>query len=212
MQAFIFTIVLFLLTSMGLKAQAQYEQELTRAFELWQDQKPQEAANLFERIATAEGEKWLPYYYASQVKIVESFPITNRAKKELLLNEAQDLLDKARNLEGDEVEIMILQAMLHTSKLTIDPATYGMTLAPVISGIYAEASKKAPKNPRLILSKTEWDMGSASYFGEDPKKYCPTLEAGLTLFTDEDQAPTVAPTWGKDRIEKLIARTCGSEN
>lgn len=212
MQALIFTILLFLLTSVGLNAQNQYEEEMTKGLELWQDQKPQEAANLFERIATAEEEKWLPYYYASRVKIVESFPITNRAKKEQLLKEAQNLLDKARNLEGDEVEIMILQAMLHTSKLTIDPATYGMTLAPVISGIYAEASKKAPKNPRLVLSKTEWDMGSAAYYGEDPKKYCPNLKAGLALFENEDHAPTVGPTWGKDRLQKLIAQTCGSEN
>lgn len=212
MQALIFTIVLFLLTSMGLHAQSQYEEELSRAFELWQDQKPQEAANLFERIATAEGEKWLPFYYASQVKIVESFPITNRTKKEQLLKEAQGFLDKAIELEGDEVELMILQAMLHTSRLTIDPATYGMTLAPVISGIYAEASKKDPKNPRLVLSKTEWDMGSAAYYGEDPTKYCPELKAGLELFANEDHAPTIAPAWGKDRLQKLIAQTCKSEN
>jgi hypothetical protein len=212
MQAFIIAIVLSLFAAIGLNAQTQYEQEMTRALELWEDQKPEEAANLFERIAGAEAENWLPYYYASQIKIVESFPMTNRAQKEQMLKEAQNLLDKAKNRDADTVEIMILQAMLHTSRLIIDPSTYGMKLAPVISGIYTEASKLAPNNPRLFLSKTEWDMGTAAYYGEDPTKYCPTLEAGFVLFAEEDYAPTVAPTWGKDRLQKLIAQTCGSEN
>ncbi|WP_029034589.1 hypothetical protein [Salinimicrobium terrae] len=212
MQALIVTIVLSLLMAVGLNAQTHYEEKMTTAFELWQDQKPEDAANLFERIAIGEEEKWLPYYYAAQVKIVESFPKSNRVKKEQLLKEAQSFLDKAIKRNGDEVELMILQAMLHTSRLTLDPSTYGMTLAPVISGIYAEASKKAPKNPRLVLSKAEWDMGSAAYFGESPTKYCPNLKAGLELFAEEDYTPTIAPSWGKDRLQFLLAQTCGSEN
>lgn len=212
MQTFIITIVLFLCSSMGMKAQTHYEQELTTALELWQDQKPQEAAKLFEHIATAEGKKWLPYYYSSQIKIVESFDMTNRTKKEQLLREAQGLLNKAKELEADEVELMVLQAMLHTSRLTIDPDTYGMSLAPVITEIYAEAAKIAPENPRLVLSKTEWEIGSAPYYGEDPKIYCPDLKAGLALFENEDDAPTQAPTWGKERLQRLIAQTCDREN
>jgi hypothetical protein len=211
MQAFIITIALSLFTAIGLNAQTQYEQEMTRALELWEDQKPEEAANLFERIAGAEAENWLPYYYAAQIKIVESFPVTNRVQKEQMLTEAQNLLDKAKNRNADKVEIMILQAMLHTSRLTIDPSTYGMKLAPVISGIYTEASKIEPNNPRLFLSKTEWDMGTAAYYGEDPKKYCPTLEAGLELFAEEDHAPTIAPTWGEQRMKKLIEQTCNNK-
>ncbi|MGI0106535.1 hypothetical protein [Salinimicrobium sp. WS361] len=211
MQAFIITVALSLFTAIGLNAQTQYEQEMTRALELWEDQKPEEAANLFERIAGAEAENWLPYYYASQIKIVESFPVTNRAQKEKMLKEAQNLLDKAKNRNADKVEIMILQAMLHTSRLTIDPSTYGMKLAPVISGIYSEASKLDPDNPRLFLSKTEWDMGTAAYYGEDPTKYCPTLEAGLELFAEEDHAPTVAPAWGEERMKKLIEQTCNNK-
>lgn len=208
MQTLIITLALSLLTAVGLNAQNRYEEEMTKAFELWQDQKPEEAANLFERIAAAGEENWLPFYYASQIKVVQSFPMTNRVKKEQLLKDAQNLLDKAKAKEGDEVELMILQAMLHTARLTIDPSTYGMKLSPVISGIYSEAAKLEPDNPRLVLSKTEWDMGSAAYFGEDPSKYCPQLQAGLELFGEEIKSPTVAPVWGKERLQMLIAQTC----
>lgn len=211
MKAIIFYILTGLIAALGANAQSQYDSGMTRAFEHWRNQNPVEAANLFERIAKAENDQWLPYYYASQVKILQSFSMNNVALKEKLLNEAQQLLNEAKQNGGDKVELMILQAMLHTARLTIDPAVYGMKLSPVISGIYAEASKLAPENPRLVLSKTEWNMGSAQYFGEDPAKYCPELKAGLGLFENEDHSPTVAPAWGKERLQMLIAQTCQNE-
>ena len=38
----------------------KYQQGMTKAFDLWKNDKPWEAANLFERIATAEPDNWLP--------------------------------------------------------------------------------------------------------------------------------------------------------
>ena len=201
-------ILLGLLSAMTTQAQTPYETTMTEAFNYWRNDNPTEAANLFERVATAEKENWLPFYYAAQVKIVQSFPMTDAAKKEQLLNRAQELLDRAKMPEADEAELMILQAMLHTARLTVDPATYAMQLSPVISGLYAEAAKLAPENPRLALSQTEWKMGSAQYFGEDPAKFCPDLKAARKLFDKEEHPATVAPAWGKERLEMLIAETC----
>lgn len=210
MQTLILSLILFVFSAFGAFGQANYEDQMAQAFDLWKKGEPVEAANLFERIATAE-QHWLPYYYASQVKIVESFPMTDVVKKEQTLKEAQRLLDRAKSLEGDEVELMVLQAMLHTATLTIDPSIYAMKLSPVISGIYAEAFQKAPENPRLALSRTEWNLGSARYFGEDPTRYCPDLKAALELYAQETHAATVAPAWGKERLQMLISTTCGEQ-
>lgn len=211
MKAIVFYIVLGLISAMDTQAQPTYNTKMSEALEYWENDKPVEAANLFEQIAKAEENNWLPYYYASQVKILQSFPMDRPAEKEELLNEAQKLLDEAKNAGGDEVELLVLQAMLHTARVTIDPSVYGMELSPVISGIYAEAYKLAPDNPRLALSKTEWNIGSARYFGEDPTQYCPDLRAGLEMFAKEEQVATVAPAWGKDRLQTLLAQTCGEK-
>lgn len=208
MKAIIVYILLGLISAMSTHAQSPYDAGMTEAFELWRNEKPTEAANLFERIAKAENDNWLPYYYASQVKIVQSFPMTQPAMKEQLLNEAQELLDEAKGQGGDEVELLVLQAMLHTARLTVDPAVYAMKLSPVITDLYTKASKLAPENPRLALSRTEWNMGSARYFGEDPKVYCPDLKDGLKLFEKEERSPMIAPAWGKERLQMLIAQTC----
>lgn len=202
-------LILGFLLGISANAQSQYEKGMNEAFTLLENNQYMEAGNLFERIAKAEKENWLPYYYASQIKIIASFSNNNSVKKEQQLEEAQNLLDQARNFGGREnAEIMVLQAMLHTSRLTIDPNLYGMKLSPVINRIYNDAFEKAPNNPRVIVSKAEWDINSARFFGEDPEKYCEDLQNGLRLFGKEKAPEKFYPSWGEDRARKLVAATC----
>ena len=212
MKIFLYTCLIGLMAGFAANAQSKYDTGMEKAFELWEQQKPIEAANLFERIANAEKEEWLPYYYAAQLKIIESFSMTDRSKKEQQIDEAQDLLDQAASFAGENnVEVAILQAMLHTSRLTMDPSIYGMKLSPVINSIYEKALKEAPGNPRVVLSKAEWDMGSARFFGENPAKYCDDLKLSVELFDKEHPEGKYAPSWGKDRAQMLIANNCGSK-
>ena len=213
MKAIIHTIIVSLFTFIAAHSQSQYESGMQKAFENWQQGESTQAANMFERIGRAEEEKWLPFYYAAQIQIVESFDMTNRVQKEQQLKEAQELLNEAKAIAGEgNVELEILQAMLHTSYITLDPGTYGMKLSPVITNIYETAAAEAPDNPRVALSRAEWNMGSAQFFGEDPAKFCPDLEAALLLFEAEEPAETFAPRWGKDRTQMLIAHTCGEKS
>lgn len=103
---------------------------------------------------------------------------------------------------------MVLQALLHTSYLTLDPKAYGMKLSPVIGEIYSTASQKAPRNPRVVLARAEWNMGAAKFVGEDPKQYCKDVEASLELFTDFKPKEQFAPSWGEDRAKSLISTIC----
>lgn len=200
--------ILALFMSMNLNAQSSYEDNMSLAFELWDANKDKEAANLFQQIAGNEKENWLPYYYASQVKIVQSFALNDQIAKEKLLEEAQQLLHESKTAGGDEIELMVLQAMLHTSRLTMDPLRYGRELSPVITGIYATASDKAPQNPRVVLERAEWNIGSARFHGEDPAKYCSELKQSLELFEKEEAPANFTPIWGADRAKKLISQIC----
>ncbi len=212
MREFLYTCLIGLISGFTANAQSQYETAMNQAFELWQMQKPIEAANLFERIAKAEEDEWLPYYYAAQVNIIGSFSMTDKSRKEQQLKEAQDLLNQAATFSnGGNVEIDILQAMLHTSYLTLDPSVYGMKLSPVINNIYNEALRKAPDNPRVVLSKAEWDMGSAQFFGEDPKKYCDDLQTSLKLFDKMVKEEKFYPAWGNERAKMLVSRNCADK-
>lgn len=213
MKKLLITCLLNLIIGATAIAQSQYELGMEKALALMENNEPKKASDLFERLAEAEKDNWLPYYYASQIKIIESLSMNDMVKKEQQLEEAQELLDQALLFaEEDSVEVMVLQAMLHTSRLTIDPNLYGMNLSPIITRIYTNASEKAPNNPRVMMSKAEWNMGAAKYFGEDPKQYCDEIQASLELYGKEVVQKKYYPSWGEDRAKMLIARNCADRD
>lgn len=198
-------IYLVILATSLVTAQTSYETGMKKAFELWEQNKTVEASNLFERIAKAETDNWLPAYYASQVLIMDGFSkLKDKEALETQLTKAQELLNNATAISKENVEIMVLQAVLHTVYVASDGATYGMTLAPKVSKIYAEAYKLDPTNPRVVLNKADWDMGSARYFGQDTAPFCKDIEKSIELFANFKPETEFHPNWGKERAEEVL--------
>ncbi len=201
-------LAIVLIGSTLVNAQDRYSSGMEKAFELWQNQKTTEASNLFERIATAEPDKWLPYYYVSQINTVISFGEKDEEKLSKQLEKAKEFLDVAKAISPDNPEILIQEALINTAWIAFDGATYGMTLSPKNVQLYQKALEIAPDNPRVILSKAEWDMGSARYFGKDVTPYCKDVERALELFATFKSETPFYPTWGKERAEEVL-KSCG---
>ncbi|MFY7671428.1 hypothetical protein ACOSP6_10135 [Tenacibaculum sp. MEBiC06402] len=196
-------LLIIVLISTNIVAQSKYEKGMTKAFELWSQQKTTEACQLFERITKAEPEKWLPPYYVATLEILGSFGIKDEAKLNSKLIKAQEYLDLAKSLSPNNPEIMINQALLNTAYIAFDGQKYGMTLSGKNSMIYAEALKIAPKNPRVVLGKAEWDMGAARYFNQPIEPYCKDVEKSIELFAVEE-LPQFYPKYGKDRAKEVL--------
>lgn len=191
--------ITLLLLGTTVSGQDQYTKGMQKAFALWGEGKTADASNLFERIASAEPDNWLPFYYAAQVNTVASFGEKDEAKLTQQLEKAQEYTDLAKAISPDNSEIMVQQAMVHTAWVAFDGATHGMTLAPKVASIYAKAAELDPNNPRVIFSKAEWDMGSARYFGGDMAPYCKDVERSIELFDNFKPESEFHPNWGKDR-------------
>ncbi len=189
-------------------AQDRYATGMEKAFALWEEQKMMEASHLFERIATAEPDKWLPYYYVSQINTMISFGETDEAKLSNQLEKAKEFLDVAKAISPNNPELLIQEALINTAWIAFDGATYGMTLSPKNAQLYQKALEIAPKNPRVILSKAEWDMGSARYFGKDITPYCKDVERALELFATFNSEIPFYPTWGEERAKEVL-ENCG---
>jgi hypothetical protein len=197
-------IIVAFLVSVVATAQSNYEQGMQKAFKLWGSNSPTEASNLFERIANAELDNWLPPYYAAQINIVNSFGEKNEEKLSGQLKKAQDLINDATAISKDNPEILVLQALLHTAWVAYDGATYGMTLSGKVVELYTKAEMLAPENPRVVYCKAEWNIGSARYFGQDTKPFCNDLERSLELFANFKPETPFSPNWGKDRVVMLL--------
>jgi len=185
-------------------AQDQYTKGMEKAFELWSENKPVEASNLFERIATVEMDNWLPSYYVSQINTLISFGEKDKEKLSRQLEKAQEFVDLAKAISPDNPEILVQQAMIHTAWVAFDGATYGMTLSGKVAALYKKALQLSADNPRVVFSKAEWDMGSARFFGQDTTPYCKDVEHSLELFTNFKPETPFHPNWGKERAEAIL--------
>ncbi|MDO1514498.1 hypothetical protein Q2T41_17735 [Maribacter confluentis] len=194
----------FVLT-LQLTAQTPYETGMNNAFALWQDQKNTEAVQLFERIAAAESDNWLPPYYAGLIEIVSSFGLKDEALLTTKLTRAKTFLDAASEISENNPEILISYALLNTAYIAFDGAKYGMTLSAENAAIYEKAQKIAPNNPRVVLSKAEWDMGSARFFGKSIAPFCADIERAIGLFQEEEQTIKYYPYSGLDRAKEISA-------
>ncbi|GLU44317.1 M48 family metallopeptidase [Allomuricauda sp. NBRC 101325] len=198
-------VLLMCLGTTAIFAQDRYTKGMEKAFELWKEQKFVDASNLFERIATAEPDNWLPYYYVSQINTVISFGEKDEEKLSKQLAKAKEFIDVAHAISPNNPEILIQEALINTAWIAFDGATYGMTMSMKNTQLYQKALELAPDNPRVIFSKAEWDMGSARYFGKDTAPYCKDVEKALELFATFKSDTPFYPSWGKERAEQVLA-------
>lgn len=196
-------IILVLIVSGVISSQTNYEKGMQNAFDLWESN-PMEASNLFERIAKAEPDNWLPSYYAAQINIVNSFGEQDKEKLTARLAKAQNLLNESKAIFKDNSELLVMEALLNTAWVAYDGATYGMTLTGKIVALYAQAEQIAPQNPRVVLNKAEWAMGSARFFGQDVAPFCKDVEQALELFANFKPESSFHPKWGKERAEQIL--------
>lgn len=189
-------------------APTKYQQGMQKAFKLWEEDKDWEAANVFERIAVAEPDNWLPPYYVAQINVINSFTEKDKTKLTAQLKKAQDFINDATAISKDNPDLLVLQAQLYTAWIVYDGQQYGMTYSGKASELYNRASALAPENPRMILAKAEWDMGTAKYFGQSVESYCKDIQRAIDLFASFKPAGEFYPTYGEERAKQVQAESC----
>ncbi len=197
MTKFIFAIVLFL-GNLG-SAQGKFEEGMGKAFQLWGEGKPSEASALFERIASAEKNSWLPNYYVALVNTTTAFGTKDREHMTALLDKAQVALDKEMDKAPENPELMVMQAMIYTAWIAFDPMTYAMKYSAQVMDLYAKAEAIAPDNPRVVFGKAEFEIGGARFFGNDITPMCERVRKAVDLFGKFKPETPFHPKWGLDR-------------
>jgi hypothetical protein len=201
-------VFLSLLFSTVMLAQSKFETGMKKGMELWNSGKTTEATALFERIAAAEPNEWLPNYYVALVNTTSAFYIKDKTQITALLNQAQSALDIEMAKNAENAELLVVQALIYTAYIVQDPMTNGQKYSPIIMGLYAKAEKLAPENPRVVFSKADFEIGGAKFWGKDTKPMCEQVARSISLFEKEQPATPFAPTWGKERAQQVLA-ACG---
>lgn len=185
-------------------AQGQFEKGMTKAFELWGQGKNTEASNMFERIAAAEQNNWLPNYYVALVNTTAAFKTKDKDQISSLLTKAQNALDTEVAKDDKNPELMVVQAMILTAWIVYDPMSNGQKFSGKVMKIYGEAEALAPENPRVVFSKAEFEIGGAKFWGTDIKPICAQIEKAVGLFATFKPETPFSPNWGAERAAEAL--------
>jgi hypothetical protein len=161
-------------------------------------------ANNFERIALAENNKWLPYYYDSFLYVLASYADSSKTQKDLYLDKAVGSINKADSLEPDNSEIYTLKGMISQARMQIDPMNRWQKYGAEASNNFKKAAEIDSLNPR-----PEYLIGIGVYytpqqFGGGPANAKPILENSKKKYGQFVPANDLMPNWGKEEVEKYL--------
>lgn len=161
-------------------------------------------SNNFERIANAEKNQWLPFYYAALMQVNYGFMSGDMSGMDPVADRAELLLNKADSLMPGNSEISCVKALIATARMVVNPMQRYMQYGPQIEENLEKAKKEDPSNPRPDYMKGENLKNTPEQFGGGCANALPFLQSAKEKFTAFKPASELYPNWGLNRTEMLL--------
>lgn len=203
MKKLLITAALTLFSVMSF-AQTAYEKAMTE--KIGQAEKMLSAdeftalANDFVRIGNKEKTQWLPYYYAALTTIQKGRTLMQAGKTNELdpiADEAQKYLDQSVELNKENAENYILQKMIHSLKMMVNPMERFQTEGTLAAQALAKATALDKDNPRITLLNAEDTYFTPEQFGGSKEKGLELFKKALEQYGQYKPASSMSPNWGK---------------
>ncbi|MEZ5071075.1 MAG: hypothetical protein R2751_08920 [Bacteroidales bacterium] len=163
-------------------------------------------ANRFERIARAEKDRWLPYYYSAYALILQTYEMEVGPERDPVLDRAQELLDQAFDLAPEESELFVLQAFLLPSRILVDPMSRGMALLDRVFSSLNRAKSLDPENPRIYFLEGMNRINLPAAMGGGEEEGLALLRKALDLYENQSDLPFLAPDWGEEAVRQELMK------
>ena len=169
----------------------------------------QAVINNLSRIGEAEGDRWEPYYYSAFGYLRMSEMFEKADDKDKYLDLAMKEVEKGEAIKPNDSELESMRGYIHMIKLTVDPATRGMTYSGLAFTSFQKAIKLNPDNPRAHFLMGRMQYGTAQFMGGSTDEACGSLFKAKVLFEKEEKSENpFAPSWGKKGTEESIQKLC----
>lgn len=155
-------------------------------------------ADKFERIAIAEKNEWLPYYYGCYASILMSFNESDGVNKDKILDRAQQMLDAAFTITKDESELHVLQAFLYPGRILVDPIGRGMIYMEKCFTSLEKAKSLNPENPRTYFLLAINKLNMPPSMGGGPEVAKPIFLEAEKKFKAFQSDDPLWPAWGEE--------------
>ncbi len=172
-----------------------------------------ELANAFERIADAEKNQGLAYYYAAYCNASAGTLVgaggdmmaAKADKTDPYADKADKQIKKAEELMKSNSEIFIVKKMIATLRMLGDPMNRYMTYGPEAQAALDEAKKLDPNNPRVYLLEAQDKYYTPEQFGGSKDEAKVLFEIAQKLFETFKPETSIHPNWGKNQVTYFLS-------
>lgn len=172
-----------------------------------------ELANAFERIADAEKNQWLAFYYAAFCNASAGLMAGSGGdmmaakadKTDPYADKAEKLLSKAEELMKDNSEIFVVKKMIATLRMIGDPMNRYMAYGPEAAAALETAKKLDSNNPRIYLLEGEDKYQTPEQWGGSKEDAKILFEKSLGLFNTYKPETNISPNWGKNQLQYFLS-------
>jgi len=171
----------------------------------------QQIANSFERIAKAEGDKWLPYYYAAYLLTLTTYIDSTGIDKDAVLDKAEELLSLADSLSPDNSEIYAVKAMIAQGRLIVDPQNRWMKYGQLFNNYINKSKELDPNNPRPDFLYAQNIMHTPEQFGGGKEKALPHFKSAEGKYNNFKPETELHPDWGRELTMEILKDIEGNE-
>lgn len=161
-------------------------------------------ANSFERIASAEKDKWLPYYYSAFMYVLASYSDSSNTRKDIYLDKAVNFNNVADSLQPKNSEIYTLKGMIAQARMQIDPMNRWQKYGAEADRNFTEAMKIDTLNPRPEYLIGVGLFYTPKQFGGGPTTAKPVLERSFRKYEQFVPENDLMPAWGKEEVLQFL--------
>ena len=155
-----------------------------------------------ERAATVAPKDWLPRYYQAYALVISVFQSKEDGDaKDKTLDQAETALGQARQLHGDESELLTLQAYAYQARLGIAPMSRSQKYSELVGEAVAQAQALNPANPRPYLVEANNVYFTPKMFGGGAAAAKPMFDQAQAKFAAFVPAGPLAPNWGQRQLQ-----------
>ena len=172
-----------------------------------------ELANAFERIADAEKNQWIAYYYAAYCNATAGTLVgaggdmmaAKADKTDPYADKADKQISKAEELMKNNSEIFVVKKMIATLRMLGDPMNRYMTYGPEATAMLEEAKKLNPDNPRVYVLEAQDKYYTPEQFGGSKDEAKVLFEKAQKLFETFKPETNIHPNWGKGQVTYFLS-------
>jgi hypothetical protein len=166
----------------------------------------------FERIAEAEKNQWLPYYYVALGNVMsgtmglgDNLYGNNIEKTDPKADAADKALNKAISLSKETSETWVIRKMIISLRMLGDVMNRAMTAMPEATAALDNAKKLDANNPRIYILEGQDKYYTPEQYGGSKDEAKILFEKAQKLFETFKPDTSIHPSWGKNQVTYFLS-------